>query len=267
MNKKMKKAAALIASAVLCLGVSTTVFAVENPSVTDPTIPEAGTPEDNTGNTGDTGNTGNNTGSTTNDSVVPFLPGMGTGVDANGNRVTVYSTEVTKEVEDILANENAVKDILTQAGYEVNNAQNVVVIGAGDYNLYPGATFEPGTEMTFHLGSGGDTFQGQTWDRVKDIKNGDVIYVLHQTANGTWEVLEGVAVVENYANWTSVSVKVAMSGFSPVAFIKVMSNGQIVVLDKAQQRVTQIDPTNASPTGQVTTTQVTTMTSPKTGEW
>lgn len=261
----MKKAAALIASAVLCLGVSATVFAVENPSVTDPTIPEAGTPEDNTGNTGDTGNTGNNTGSTTNDSVVPFLPFIGNSTNNDGSGAAIHPSRVSQEVEEILANENAVKDILTQAGYEVTNDHNVVVIGAGDYNLYahPDTNFVPGSEVTFPLGIEGTNY----WDRVKDIKNGDVIYVLHQTADGTWEVLEGVAVVESYENTARVSVKVAMSGFSPVAFIKVMSNGQVVVLDKTQTRVTQIDPTNASPTGQVTTTEVTTMTSPKTGEW
>ncbi len=261
----MKKAVALIVSAVLCLGVSATVLAAENPSVTDPVIPEdTTTPEDTTipEDTTTPGDAG-----TAEQSKIPILSTVGQGTDKNGNKVTVYSAGVSKEVEEILSDEKAVKNILTEAGYKVTNDQKAVVIGAGDFKLYPGETFEPGTEMSFWLGSGSDTVAGYNWDSVKDIKNGDVIYVLHQTADGTWEVLEGVAVVENDGDWKTVNVKVAMTGFSPVAFIKVMSNGEVVVLDKAETKVTQVDPVNSSASGKVTTTEVTTKTSPKTGEW
>ena len=105
---------------------------------------------------------------------------------------------------------------------------------------------------------------------MKDIKNGDTVYVLHQTADGTWEVLEGKAVVTKDAGgYTSVSVDVTMTGFSPVAFIKVMSNGEVVVLDRTETIVSQVEPTGSASTvtTEKTTSTVTTKTSPKTGEW
>ena len=55
-------------------------------------------------------------------------------------------------------------------------------------------------------------------------------------------------------------VNATMTGFSPIGFIKVMSNGQVVVMDKNENVVKQVN----SNTG--TTTTVTAKKSPKTGE-
>ncbi|HIZ81788.1 MAG TPA: hypothetical protein H9722_06820 [Candidatus Mediterraneibacter pullistercoris] len=249
MNKRMKKAAAVLASAVLCLGISTTVLAAENPSVTDPTIPGGA-------------------GESTNPDNTPSIPtvSVGLGLDKDGNKVTVYSQPISQEIEETLKDENAVKNILKDAGYQVDNNQKVVVLGASDFKMVGNQPISGSADMTFPIGSNWSS----NWNDVKDIKNGDTVYVLHQTADGTWEVLEGKAVVTKDAGgYTSVSVDVTMTGFSPVAFIKVMSNGEVVVLDRTETIVSQVEPTGSASTvtTEKTTSTVTTKTSPKTGEW
>ena len=247
MNRKMKKAAALIASAVLCLSMGVTVLAA---SPTDPAIPE----KENT-------------------QAYAYQA-----FDKDGNKVTLRSEQISQEVEEILKDESAVKDILTGAGYEVSEDDQVVVLGAGDFHTVD-KNFEEfdqdisdGVEFTFELGASNEEYGYATenWDDLKDLKNGDTIYVLHQKADGTWEVLEGTAVVEdNY--YTTVSVKVTLTSLSPIAFVKVMSNGEVVVLDKNEVPVSQVETsatsvTSSKTTEKVTTTSVTVKKSPKTGE-
>ena len=83
----------------------------------------------------------------------------------------------------------------------------------------------------------------------------------HQKDDGTWEVLEGKAiVVTNEYGDNDISVEVTMTSFSPVAFIKVMSDGEVVVLDKTETPVQKVDTKTAK------TTTVTVKKSPKTGE-
>lgn len=248
MNKKIKKAAAIMAAAVLCLSMSMTVFAA-SPDAGD--IPSGDSQE------------------TTEQEKEISQIWSGSGKDKDGNKVTVFSEKVSAEVEEILKDEDAVKDILKDAGYDMTDKHQVVVLGAGDFETYD-KNFEAfdqdisdGAEMTFSLG-GGDSYYGygtENWDDLKDIKDGDIIYVLHQKDDGTWEVLEGKAVVEwNGTGYTSVKVKVTMTGFSPVAFIKVMSDGEVVVLDKTETPVQKVDTKTAK------TTSVTVKKSPKTGE-
>ena len=98
--KSLKKAAAVAAAAVLCVSMSVGVFA------SSPTDPE-----------------------------IPSVWG-GNGTDKDGNKVTAMQTEeLSKEVEEILKDEEQVKEILKEAGYEVTEDQNAVVLGAGNIEL------------------------------------------------------------------------------------------------------------------------------------
>ncbi|MDE7037457.1 MAG: hypothetical protein K2O98_05755, partial [Lachnospiraceae bacterium] len=63
---------------------------------------------------------------------------------------------------------------------------------------------------------------------------GATIYVAHQKADGTWEIIEGTLDKNMYGEWV---VKVKMDSFSPVAFLKVMSNGKVVEVDKKGEPV------------------------------
>lgn len=255
MNKKIKKAAAVMAATVLCLSMSTTVFASDAGNYASPDAGDIPSAE------------GQGTEPEKDKEIAQIW--YGDGLDKDGNKVTVFSEKVSAEVEEVLKDTDAVKDILKDAGYDVTDSHQVVVLGAGDFETYD-KNFEvydqdisDGAEMTFTLGAG-DSYYGygtENWDDLKDIKDGDIIYVLHQKDDGTWEVLEGKAVVEWYGTgYTTVSVKVTMTGFSPVAFIKVMSNGEVVVLDKNETPVQKVDPKTAK------TTTVTVKKSPKTGE-
>ena len=274
MNKNMKKVIALITSAVLCCGMGTTVLAAENPSVTDPVIedgtgenPSVTDPTVDEGTTGDTETTVDDT--VADDSINEVF--FGSGLDKDGNKVTVFSEGISKELEATLKDENAVKDILKDAGYEVNDDHKIVVLGAGDYSTYDGRgnkidqDLSDGAEMQFTLGSSSEWYSSSNWDDLKDIKDGDIIYILHQTADGTWEVIEGKAEVISQYGYTQVSVTATMTGFSPVAFIKVMSDGKVAVLDKAETKVAEVETAKSASTAKSVSTTV--KTSPKTGEW
>lgn len=245
MNKKMKRAAALMASAVLCLSMSMSVFAA-SPDTGD--LPS--------------GNDNQSTVTTPAPVVdeIRQLWSAGTGTDADGNKITVRNQGLTTDVEEILKDDAQVKDILTDAGYAVPDDASVVVLGAGDFTTDQEIVGE--ADMNFVLGTGNDQYSsGAYWDDLKDVKNGDTIYVLHQKHDGTWEVIEGKAVVRSLGGgYREVSVDVTMTGFSPVAFIKVMSNGEAVVLDKNEVPQASVNTTTAK------TTTVTVKTSPKTGE-
>lgn len=236
MNRKIKKAAAVLASAVLCLSMGMSVFAAE--SQTDPVIPD----------------TEDQIGAETPEDKGIFWTYSSYGEDEDGKMLTVNSYKISQEVEEVLKDEEAVKNILKDAGYEVTDDHQVVVLGAGDYEVVGDAS--GAIDMTFDIGMSIDS----NWDDLKDLKNGDRIYVLHQTAEGTWEVLEGEAVVDDMGYVTVVSVDVTMTGFSPIAFIKVMSNGEVVILDKNEVPTQKVEPTDAK------TTTVTVKKSPKTGE-
>lgn len=244
MNKKMKRAAALMASAVLCLSMGMNVFAAD--SMTPEDLPNGDVTGPETPGT-DNPNVDMPEAQTPAEQIYQIFEGKGT--DADGNKITVRNQGLTTDVEEILKDQNQMKDILTDAGYVVPDDASVVVLGAGDYTTDQEIVGE--ADMNFVLGSGFD-------EDLQGIKNGDTIYVLHQKHDGTWEVIEGKAVVRTFGYGdTQVSVDVTMTGFSPVAFIKVMSNGELVVLDK-----------NEVPKASVgtKTTTVTVKTSPKTGE-
>ncbi len=215
---KIKKAAAVVAASVLCMSMSLGVFA------SSPTDPEQLTPEEQ------------EMIDDINWRYDHYIYGA-SGEDKDGNKLTATTFgQLEKEVIDTLQDEEKVRDILTDAGYIVEDDQDVVVIGVGDVELIDWDTFETmevpegGVDLTLNLG-----WEGENWidnEELKDVKDGDTLYILHQKADGTWEVLEGTAVVTEENGYKSYSVAAHFDSLSPVAIIKVMSNGEVVVLDK-----------------------------------
>ena len=102
---KMKKLMALAAAGVLCMSMGFNCLAA--PSVTDPE-PE---PEAN------------------------IL--VGQAEDKNGNHYDINIKELSKEVEDVLMDIDAVNEIFQEAGYVGKEGQDVTVyyIAAGDLSL------------------------------------------------------------------------------------------------------------------------------------
>lgn len=233
---KIKKAAAVVAASVLCMSMSLGVFA------SSPTDPEQIV---NDGNT------------------LTFNPIWGAaGTDKDGNKVTAYSMkELSQEVKEILSDDEKVKDILNQAGYTVKDGQDITVIAADDLSLVDGNFEETempegGVDLEINLGSTSHFFDGTeeytyTYGDIQGLEEGSTVYVLHQKADGTWEVLEGTVKVKSGENlyggsWTDYYVTAHFDSLSPVAIIKVMSNGEVVVLDKegTPTNTIEINPSN-----------------------
>lgn len=227
---KIKKAAAVVAAAVLCMSMSMGVFA------SSPTDPEQIV---NDGKT----MTFNNI-------------WMSEGTDKDGNKVTAYSMEeLSQEVKDILSDEEKVKDILYEAGYTVKDGDEVKVIAADDLSLvdiseYPFEEVEVpegGVDLDIVFGNHEKYESGYeyTYGDIEGLEEGDTVYVLHQKDDGTWEVMEGTVKTktEEYygSTYTSYYVTAHFDTLSPVAIIKVMSNGEVVVLDKNENYKGTID--------------------------
>lgn len=188
---KMKKLMALAAAGVLCMSMGFNCLAA--PSVTDPE-PE---PEAN------------------------IL--VGQAEDKNGNHYDINIKELSKEVEDVLMDIDAVNEIFQEAGYVGKEGQDVTVyyIAAGDLSLEGAEVPEGGVDIPFTISK-------------DEAKAGDTIYVMHQKHDGTWEILEGVIGANN-------EVTVHFDSLSPVAFVKMMSDGSVIVLDKEDNKLGEID--------------------------
>lgn len=138
-------------------------------------------------------------------------------LDKDGNEVPVTTEEITeKEVVDTLTNEESLKDILGSK-YQVGASDRVTVLAAGDINVV-GEMPEGGIDFTMAIVDG-------------DVKPGNTVYVLHQKDDGTWEVFE--AVIDADGNIT-----VHLDSLSPVAVVKVMSDGSVKVLSEKTETVT-----------------------------
>lgn len=145
--------------------------------------------------------------------------------DKDGNAFTVMSTEDLKdEVKEILKDDEKVRDILEDAGYLPKDDEEIVVIGAGNLEL-DGKMPEGGVDVSLYVGTDAD------------LKDGSTVYVLHQKHDGTWEVLEGKVTVDKYGD---VSVTAHFDSLSPVAIIKVMSDGKAVIMDKDETKMQTI---------------------------
>lgn len=220
----MKKIITLVMAFVLCMSMGMVAFA----SPVDPTIPAK--------------------------KETPRLYG-GSGTDKDGNKVTAISTkELEQDVKEMLQDEQKVKDVLTEAGYVLKGDETVAVLAAGDISL-DGLDSVPAGGVDLEL-----ALFGYDNEEVKSLKNGDKLYILHQKKDGTWEVLEGTAVVKEYAGgYKTYAVSAHFDSLSPVAIIKVMSNGEVAILEN-NKKVATVN----TKTGAVTKTS-TVKTSPKTG--
>ncbi|EOS80538.1 hypothetical protein C817_01594 [Dorea sp. 5-2] len=228
---KMKKMVALLAAGVLCLGMSTTAFAAISPT------------KNNAEYIGEKGK---------ND----FINSAGL---EDFDSFTEAGQKEAKAALEVLNDSEKLAKELQNAGYNTNG-KDIVVMGAGMYefggykkdengqyvfdkNGYPiwenKELPEEGADIRFSLTGAA----GNILDQAKDLKHGDTIYVMHYLANGTWQVME--ATVEMVDGIPYVTVH--MDSLSPVAFIKVMSNGEVVKLDPVTKKPVKAPTTKASP--------------------
>ncbi len=189
---KMKKIIALATAAALCLGMSMTAFAADAVNPSPNKVPQSSS------------------------SYV------------NKEGYEAQTGELDAETKALLANEDKVKEILSQE-FVVPKDAKVAVLGAGEYTLWDW-TKDDVYKYQIEDGkvpNGGANFTFPIYDKDHDVKIGDTIYVLHKVGD-KWEVTE--CVVTMGPNGDMV-VDVFMESFSPVAFVKVMSDGTVVKLD------------------------------------
>lgn len=138
---------------------------------------------------------------------------MGNAVDKDGNEVETTVDEITDtEVIEAVTNEDSLKEILGTK-YTVGSKDNVVLLAAGEINIV-GEMPEGGVDITMAIVDG-------------DVKPGNTVYVLHKKADGTWEVFEAVVDANG-------EITVHFNSLSPVAVVKVMSDGSVKVLKEKE---------------------------------
>ena len=97
--------------------------------------------------------------------------------------MTAFSKgEISKEVEEVLKDEEKVKDILESAGYDVKEDQDAVVLGVGDLELVGGEVPEGGVDLNLNL------YEYMN-EGVEDLKDGEVHYISfirNQTVHGKY---------------------------------------------------------------------------------
>lgn len=143
------------------------------------------------------------------------------------------------DAKKVLEDEDAVKAVLEAKGFDTKNV-DVVVLGMADYKYYDkdGNEAELPKGATLRFGLNG-------LEKAKGLKNGDSVYLMHYV-NGNWQVITAKVVLANGVLYAETD---QLTSLSPIAFLKVMSDGKVVELDKK---------------GEVKTP--TTKVSPKTGE-
>lgn len=252
---KMKKLVALITASALCLGMSMTVFAANNPSpdnddlqiwkgsdvMTGTTKPGVGLNEE--GARLDVNPLSTSLTDIEDHYIQKFLDANDSdktvGELTPAERATILSYKAVKdnvekayaEVVDNLWNSpegrRNMKEAFAENGYNIKDGQTPVVIAAG--NLVP--RDKNGNLITDF---DGEAFYQQFYIGQEEagVGVGDWIYVLHYNVeNNTWEVIE--AQVQEDPTGHSMYVNVEFkNGLSPVGFIKVMQNGVAVKVDK-----------------------------------
>ncbi|MCI8665612.1 MAG: hypothetical protein HFG82_02955 [Dorea sp.] len=214
---KLKKLVALFTAGALCLGMSLTAFAADN---SREKLPIAGN-------------------GVTEDGVVISSSTLSDAL-ANGE----ITEEEYNKVVDTLGDPEKIKDVIKE-DLQLPSDAKVAVLGVMNYE--PEGTVKDGSTVTFALSpsTAGDLKEGETIAvlHLKKIvdKDGNVSYV--------WETKVGT--VRKLGN--GVYVDVELDDFSPVAFVKVMSNGDVVKWNAKGEVVS-------------TTSTTTKKVSPKTGE-
>lgn len=245
---KMKKLAALITASALCLGMSMTAFAANNPSPDDNSLDIWGSSD-----------------------VYPGYAKPGVGINEEGAHVqadplssSLYEiqdkyvadyrakypdTELTDDqilaidevkekvdaaytkVVDTLWNSpegrKNIKEAFKENGYNIKDGETPVVIAAN--NLVP--LDKNGNVITDF---NGEPFVQQFYigQNEAGVGVGDYVYVLHYNVdNNTWEVIEAQVMEDPTGHSMYVNVEFK-NGLSPVGFIKVMQNGKAIKVDK-----------------------------------
>lgn len=138
------------------------------------------------------------------------------------NKLTEEEQKAYEEAKEVLSDEAKVKAELEKLGYDTKG-KDIVVMGVGEYQYYDEngkpADLPKGSTVKFSLDG---------LDKAKGLKHGDQIYVMHYLGDGKWEVKSATVTVIN----GMLFAEVELDSLSPVAFLKVMSNGKIVKLDK-----------------------------------
>lgn len=197
--RNLKKLTAILLVSAMCIGTAFTSFASETAPVAD-----AGSENGNGGTEGTTP-----TPNPGQEEVAAPVTVEGNAVDKDGNEIPTTVTDITDEkVIETLTSEEALKDILGSK-YQIGSKDTVTVLAAGEIDIV-GDMPAGGVDITMVIVDG-------------DVKPGNTVYVLHQKADGTWEVFE--AVVDETGR-----IKVHFDSLSPVAVVKVMSDGTVKVL-------------------------------------
>lgn len=208
----LKKAVAILASAGMCLTVMTSVFAAGTVSGSDagvsPSEPSSG---------GGYVDTTSPVVRPSSPIVTPSEPDKedkpyASDTSLSGMATPTVVSPVSEPVQAVLDDQEKLAEIITEAGYVVEEDYSFVVLTAGDYSL-----LEPDHEGKIKLGF---VIVDET------VESGDKVYALHQLHNGTWEVIE--ATVEG------VEITIELDSLSPVAIVKVMSNDDVVALPKVE---------------------------------
>lgn len=218
----MKKLVALLTAGVLCLGMGMTVLAQE-----------AEVPSRDTGDEPST-----NPPSTD--------PADHASAVVNGKTVEVTYDDIEKEeVLEIVNDNKKLEQVLKNAGYDVKPGQTVEGVFWADVNLKD-KTVNADGKIDLNLCIGALKTAG--------LKDKDTVYVYHWGKNGL-EIYE--AKVKDIDG--NGYIDVTLNGLSPIAVVKVTSNGSVVAVDKKGNVVATVDKK-----GNVVSTV---KTAPKTGEF
>ncbi len=146
--------------------------------------------------------------------------------EADGGKLQVWNGATPEERQEI-----ADKAMAWMEKNTPNIAKDAEIIFVGDYDL-----FQKNDKGEWDWLEDGKVPGGKklfSFD-VNDIENkegfvpGKTVYALHGNADGTFTPIEGKLVYDEARGWF---IEVEMSEFSPVVFLKVMSNGKIVEVD------------------------------------
>ncbi len=264
----LKKIVAVALSAAMCLGLGVTAFAAES---TTRTVTEWESEDYMRESIGPNGIWANNQTSADHLQVrdakgnligheyrVPDGNGGFNNVWVNGYEWSAISNGTWKSIDE----EGKVQEIFQKNGYDVNKDMDFVPILSGTITLTDGVP-EGGAVLTFGLKDMGLNSE--------DVKPGDTVYMMQETnpGSGVWEVY-AAQVSPGY----DIAVNVPRNG--ALVLVKVMSNGDVITLDKTTGNVINRVPadsntnTTTTPSGSTSTSNsaaASAGTSPKTGEF
>lgn len=203
--RNLKKLTAILLVSAMCIGTAFTSFAAEGD----------GPSENGNGGTEQTTPTptpGDDISMGENDIVA---------LDKDGNAVVIRQEAITDDkVIEALSSQEGLKDILGTK-FEVGSKDEVVVIAAGELTI-DGEMPEGGLDFVIDVSGEG-------------VVAGNTVYVLHKKSNGTWEVYAAVVKEDG-------SIEFHLDSLSPVAIVKVMSDGSVKVLKEKATTSTKKSP-------------------------